>query len=89
MAVAAIVGVYAYLGPFSLDPDDVERDVGARFEQQEGVAVDLRCPRDMPVESGGFFECRGQTADGRDVVISIRIADPQDDADYFWSIDPG
>ena len=88
LGIAAVGGVLLYLGPFSLDTEEVERDVAAQFEAREGVSVDLSCPRDMPVESGGFFDCRGRTADGESVVVTIRVADPQDDVDYFWTSRP-
>jgi Domain of unknown function (DUF4333) len=68
----------------ALDTGEVERDVAADHEEREGVALDLDCPDDMPMESGGVFPCRGTTPAGEDVYVEIRIADPEDAVDYHW-----
>jgi hypothetical protein len=79
-----VIGLVRFLGPGALDPADVERDVTAQFEQREGVAPELRCPEEMPPESGGVFFCRGTTGDGERLVVEVQIADPEDDLDYRW-----
>jgi hypothetical protein len=88
--VAAVV-TFAVLvaGPGALDPDQVERDVAAEYEEREGVSLDLACPEDMPPESGGVYTCEGTTADGESVDVEVRIADPEDDVDYEWAVLPG
>jgi hypothetical protein len=73
------------LGPTVLDRAAVERDVAVQFEELEGVAVDLDCPAEMRVESGGEYTCTGTTAEGEEVVLAIRITDPPDDAEYTWT----
>ncbi len=82
--VVAVVALVRAVGPGELDPAAVERDVAARFEEREGVALDLHCPDDMPRESGGVFLCRGSTAEGGRLVVEIQIADPTDDVAYHW-----
>ena len=73
------------LGPTVLDRAAVERDVAAQFEELEGVAIDLDCPAEMRVESGGEYTCTGTTAEGEEVMLAIRITDPPDDAEYTWT----
>jgi hypothetical protein len=73
-----------FLGPGELDAAQVQRDVAAQYEAREGVALELSCPDEMPVESGGVFACRGTTAEGEDLYVEIPIADPQEDVDYHW-----
>jgi hypothetical protein len=72
------------LGPTVLDRTAVERDVAAQFEQLEGVAIDLRCPEEMKVESGAEYSCTGTTADGEEVELAIRIGDKLN-GDYTWT----
>ena len=66
-----------------LDPERVEADVAAQFEEREGVAVDLTCDDEMQVEPGADYECTGPTADGEEVTLRIVITD-QSDASYTW-----
>jgi hypothetical protein len=75
-------------GPGALDPSEVERDVAAEYEGREGVTLDLDCPDEMPPESGGVYTCEGTTADGQEVDVEVRIADPEDDVDYVWEVFP-
>jgi hypothetical protein len=72
------------LGPGELDVAQVQRDVAAQYEAREGVALELSCPDEMPVESGGVFACRGTTAEDDDLYVEIQIADPGEDVDYHW-----
>jgi hypothetical protein len=71
-------------GPGELDATEVEREVAAEYEGREGVAVELSCPDEMSMESGGVFPCRGTTEAGEDVYVEIQVADPEEDADYHW-----
>jgi hypothetical protein len=66
-----------------LDPERVEADVAAQFEQREGVAIDLTCDDEMQVEQGADYECTGTTADGEEVTLRIVITD-EADASYTW-----
>jgi hypothetical protein len=66
-----------------LDPERVEADVAAQFEQIEGVAIDLTCDDEMQVEQGADYECTGTTADGEEVTLRIVITD-ETDASYTW-----
>ena len=61
----------------------VEQDVAEQFEQREGVAVDLECAEEMPVEAGATYECSGITADDEEVLLRIEITD--EDGRYTWS----
>ncbi|WP_222266864.1 DUF4333 domain-containing protein [Modestobacter marinus] len=81
-----IAGVVVYVlttGATRLDPDAVERDVAAQYEQREGVSLDLSCDQAMNVRSGRTYECAGTTGDGRDVTITIEVLST--DGDYTWS----
>ena len=73
------------LGPMTLDPAAVERDVAAQFEEGQGVALELSCPDDMEVASGEVYHCTGTTSAGEEVVIEIQIADSLDGA-YTWVV---
>ncbi|SDL81315.1 protein of unknown function [Geodermatophilus siccatus] len=66
-----------------LDPERVEADVAAQFEEREGVAIDLTCDDEMQVEQGSDYECTGTTADGEEVTLRIVIID-ETDASYTW-----
>jgi Domain of unknown function (DUF4333) len=66
-----------------LDPERVEADVAAQFEQIEGVAIDLTCDDEMQVEQGADYECTGTTADDEEVTLRIVITD-EDTAAYTW-----
>jgi hypothetical protein len=71
------------LGSTRLDPQAVQRDVAAQFEQREGVAIEVRCEDEMTVESGKSYRCDGTTADDDPVTLTILIT--SDDGDYTWS----
>ncbi len=66
-----------------LDPERVESDVAAQFEQIEGVAIVLTCDDEMQVEQGADYECTGTTADGEEVTLRIVNTD-ETDASYTW-----
>ena len=72
------------LPPEELDRAAVERDVAAEFEERQGVALDLDCPRDMPVASGEGYTCDGATTDGEPVSVWIQV-DDRLDGSYTWS----
>jgi Domain of unknown function (DUF4333)/Collagen triple helix repeat (20 copies) len=82
-----IAGVLVYVFATShgtrLDPDAVERDVAAQYEQREGVRLDLSCDEDMNVRPGSTYQCDGRTGDGHDVTITIEVTST--DGDYTWS----
>jgi hypothetical protein len=93
--IAAVAGVLVLLvlgGVFLaftlrsevLDPRSVERDVEDQFEQREGVAIDLDCAGDMPVDIGATYECTGTTADNEDVRLQITVTD-EEQAAYTWT----
>ena len=66
-----------------LDPQAVQRDVAAQFEERENVSVDLTCDEDMTVDTGATYTCEGTTGEDEDVTITIRVTD--DDGAYEWS----
>jgi hypothetical protein len=93
--IAAVAGVLVLLvlgGVFLaftlrsevLDPRSVERDVADQFEEREGVAIDLDCAGDMPVDMGATYECTGTTADNEDVRLQITVTD-EEQAAYTWT----
>jgi hypothetical protein len=85
--VALVVGgvTALALGPMTLDPAAVQRDVATQFEREHGVAVELSCPDAMEVASGGVYSCAGTTSAREEVTIEIRIADSLDGA-YTWVV---
>jgi hypothetical protein len=86
LAVAGAAALLVYvLSSTILDRGAVERDVAAQFEEREGVALDLDCPKRMFVEPGRDYECEGTTADGEEVEIRITITD--EDGAYTWGED--
>jgi hypothetical protein len=84
LVIAGVVVAVLALQSTVLDPAAVERDVAAQFEEREGVAIDLSCEDEMPVESGSTYECIGTTDDGEDVTLQIRIED-EGSAAYTWT----
>jgi Domain of unknown function (DUF4333) len=88
LLVAVLVIALAFilpsrLGSTRLDPQSVQRDVAAQYEQREGVGIDLRCDQPMTVRDGRSYECAGTTADDQQVTITITIT--SQDGDYTWS----
>lgn len=93
LAVAAVLAVGLVLLvvrelPRGLDPAAVEREVAAEYEERTGVAVEVRCPEEMPENSGEVQPCEGARPDGEVVYIEIQIADPGEDVDYHWWTPP-
>jgi hypothetical protein len=84
LVIAGIVVLVMALQPTVLDRAAVERDVAAQFEEREGVAIDLSCKDEMPVDPGATYECSGVTADDEEVTLQIRIED-EDSAAYTWT----
>ncbi|WP_157943997.1 DUF4333 domain-containing protein [Blastococcus atacamensis] len=70
-------------GPDPLEGAVVERDIAAEFEERRGVALDLDCPREMPVASGEGYSCDGTTADGEPIDVWVQI-DDRLDGTYTW-----
>ncbi|CCG03537.1 DUF4333 domain-containing protein [Blastococcus saxobsidens] len=87
VAVAVLAGIAVLAlstGPTVLSRTAVEQDVAAQFERREGVAVDLQCAQEMPVEEGAAYECTGVTSDDEQVTLRIEITD-EDGAHYTWT----
>jgi hypothetical protein len=84
LVIAGIVVLVMALQSTVLDRAAVERDVAAQFEEREGVAIDLSCEDEMPVDPGATYECSGVTADDEEVTLQIRIED-EDSAAYTWT----
>lgn len=82
VVIAAAIVLPMVLGSTKLDPQAVQRDVAAQFEEREGLGVDLSCPDDMTVDVGESYTCTGTTTDDEDVSISIEITG--DDGAYTW-----
>jgi hypothetical protein len=86
LAIAVGVATLVYvLSSTILDRAAVQSAVAAQFEEREGVALDLDCPKRMFVEPGRDYECEGTTADGEEVEIRITITD--EDGAYTWGED--
>jgi hypothetical protein len=87
LVVALVIGLAvtlpARLGGTRLDPQAVQRDVAAQFQQREGVGIDVRCDQQMRVQEGRTYSCDGTTADDQQVTITITITSA--DGDYTWS----
>ena len=85
MAVLAVVGLLPLavraLLPDELERATVEREVAAEYEERIGVAVEVRCPDEMPVASGEVYACEGTRTDGEVIYVEIQIADPGEDGD--------
>ena len=84
VVIAGVVALVMSLQSTVLDPDAVERDVAAQFQEREGVAIELDCAGDMEVDEGATYECRGTTADGESVTLQIAITDAETAA-YTWT----
>jgi hypothetical protein len=61
-----------------------QRDVAVQFEQRQGVAVTLTCDGHMTLTTGATYHCRGRTAQGEKVTLTIRITDGAKGR-YTWS----
>jgi Domain of unknown function (DUF4333) len=83
LVLGLAVTLPARLGGTRLDPQAVERDVAAQYQQREGVGIDVRCDQPMTVQDGRTYTCDGTTADDRQVTLTITITSA--DGDYTWS----
>ncbi|MQA34612.1 DUF4333 domain-containing protein [Modestobacter roseus] len=81
--LALVVLLTPGFGPTRLDPDAVERDVAAQYQDLRGVPLELRCAEPMPVEAGGSYRCEGTTGDGGPVTVTIEVTSA--DGAYTWS----
>ena len=88
LVVVALVVLLIRRFPSGLDSGSVEREVAAEYEERIGVAVEVRCPDEMPVASGEVYACEGTRTDGAVIYVEIQIADPGEDADYRWWTPP-
>jgi uncharacterized membrane protein len=84
LVIAGAVVLVLSLRSTVLDAASAEHDVAAQFEQREGVAIDLTCPKDMKVTTGATYTCTGKTADGESVTIKLAITDAKTGA-YTWT----
>jgi hypothetical protein len=84
LLIAGVVVALVAMQSTVLDPEAVERDVAAQFEQREGVAIDLMCGEEMAVDEGDSYRCSGITADGEEVTLQITITD-EETAAYTWT----
>ncbi|MGY1857316.1 DUF4333 domain-containing protein [Modestobacter sp. SYSU DS0290] len=80
---ALVVLLTPGFGSTRLDPDAVERDVAAQYEELRGVPLELRCEEPMPVAEGGTYECAGTTAEGDPVTVTIQVTGA--DGAYTWA----
>jgi hypothetical protein len=85
VVVAVVVVLSLTLGGRVLDRAAVQRDVAQQFQQHEGVAIQLRCDRNMKLVQGATYACEGTTADGENLTLQIRITDAAAAA-YTWSV---
>ena len=83
LLILALVVVPTLTGRTALDPRSVQHDVGAQFQRQQGVSVDLRCADRMTVDPGSRYRCAGTTSEGEQVIITITITDRN--ANYTWA----
>jgi hypothetical protein len=83
LVIGAAITLSFALGPTRLDPQAVQRDVAAQFEQRDHVAIDLSCDQSMDVRPGQAYRCTGTTA--RDEQVTITITITNEDGDYTWS----
>ncbi|MGY1812416.1 DUF4333 domain-containing protein [Blastococcus sp. SYSU D00820] len=73
------------LGSTELRPQAVQDAVAAQFQENSGHALTLTCPEGMEVEVDATYTCTGQTDEGEEVSITIRVTD--DEGSYTWSED--
>lgn len=82
--IALTVVLVLAMGTTVLDRAAAEEDVAAQFEEREGVGVELDCPQEMVLDAGRVYPCTGTTTAGEEIILEIRIAEPDDEVDYYW-----
>jgi hypothetical protein len=86
LALAVVVAAVALplaVRRTALDPQAVQRDVAAQYQQLRGGGLQLRCDRDMRVEVDRTYRCTGTTDTQGTVRITIRVTGR--DGAYTWS----
>ena len=76
-------GIQQRLAAQQLDISQMEADIKAGIEEQTQTKIDsVQCPTAPKVNAGASFECIARTADGTNVLVTVRIQDDQ--GSYVW-----
>ena len=68
-----------------IDNVKVEDSIKAGLKAQVGSAPkSITCPKDIPAKAGTAFECKGQTGEGQDMVVTVTIKD--DEGTVNWKV---
>jgi type II secretory pathway pseudopilin PulG len=84
LVAAAAVLLPRVFGTRVLSRTATQRDVAAQFQDRQGVQIRLTCGDSMTLKTGATYSCRGTTAQGESVTLTIRITDGAK-ARYTWS----
>lgn len=71
------------LGKDIFDETQVAEDISQQYEDEFGLQIDVTCPAEQEVVSGGSFTCDGETEEGDSVELDVEIT--SDNGDYTWS----
>ncbi len=71
----------------TLDPDDVEKEIGSSLEREAGQKPKkVDCPADVEVKKDKRFDCTVTATDGSTVKANVTLTD--DDGKFRYQVDP-
>ena len=85
LCAAAALALFAAGCSQTLDGGDIEREVAAGVDDQQGVEVEVSCPDDIEAEDGGTFTCTATDSEGTEWDVSVVQQDA--DGNVEWTMD--
>jgi hypothetical protein len=85
LCAAAVLTVLATGCSQTLEASDIEREVAAGVDDQQGVEVEVSCPDDIKAEDGGTFTCTATDSEGTEWDVDVVQQDA--DGNVEWTMD--
>ena len=84
-AAAAALALFVTGCSQTIDGGDIEREVAAGVDDQQGVEAEVSCPDDIEAEDGGTFTCTATDSEGTEWDVSVVQQDA--DGNVEWTMD--
>lgn len=85
LCTAAVLTVLVTGCSQTLEGGDIEREVAAGVDDQQGVEVEVSCPDDIEAEDGGTFTCTATDSEGTEWDVNVVQQDA--DGNVEWTMD--
>lgn len=85
LCAAAVLTVLATGCSQTLEGGDIEREVAAEVDDQQGVEVEVSCPDDIEAEDGGTFTCTATDPEGTEWDVNVVQQDAEGNVE--WTMD--